>query len=176
MVVAFPSWLKCSRSRVAAALLLSAAFGLGARSATGRSSVHVIVQKEARRLSILQGDRTLKTYRIALGRQPRGRKECQGDDRTPEGSYIIDSRNRNSGYHRALHVSYPNAADRKAAEKKGCNPGGDIMIHGLPNGYGWLGRTHTARDWTQGCIAVTNAEIEEIWKLVPNGTRLEIRP
>lgn len=137
---------------------------------------HVVVEKQARRLTLMRANRVLKTYTIALGGQPRGPKVCQGDKRTPEGTYVIDSRNGNSRFHRALHVSYPNAMDREAAKKARCNPGGDIMVHGLPNGYGWLGRSHTLRDWTSGCIAVTNGEIEEIWQLVPNGTPIEIKP
>lgn len=124
----------------------------------------------------MNGDTVVKSYRIALGGVPKGHKECQGDNRTPEGHYIIDSRNKSSKYHRSLHVSYPNPADIRAAKKRGCNPGGDIMIHGLPNGYGWTGASHTAIDWTLGCIAVTNKEIEEIWRLVPNGTPIEIKP
>ena len=116
------------------------------------------------------------TYRIALGGQPYGAKRCAGDNRTPEGLYTIDSRNAASAFHRALHVSYPNPADREAARRLGCRPGGDIMIHGLPKGYAWLGKAHAVHDWTRGCIAVTNGEIEQIWRLVPNGTRVEIKP
>jgi len=136
----------------------------------------VVVEKGARRLTLLHGNKELKTYAVALGGQPQGAKTCQGDNRTPEGAYVIDSRNLGSRFHRSLHVSYPNARDREAARKARCNPGGDIMVHGLPNGYGWLGRSHRLRDWTAGCIAVTNDEIEEIWQLVPNGTPIEIRP
>jgi murein L,D-transpeptidase YafK len=136
----------------------------------------IIVEKAKRRLILVGGARVLKEYRIALGTEPTGHKQCQGDNRTPEGVYVIDSRNLNSQYHRALHISYPNDADRRAAKKRGCKPGGDIMIHGLPKGYSWLGHDHSRVDWTQGCIAVTNAEIEEIWKLVRNGTRVLIKP
>ena len=144
--------------------------------AAGPQADHVVVEKQARRLTLMRGDRVLKIYAIALGGQARGPKVCQGDNRTPEGTYVIDSRNQNSRFHRALHVSYPNARDREAARKARCNPGGDIMVHGLPNGYGWLGRSHTLHDWTAGCVAVTNDEIEEIWRLVPNGTPIEIKP
>jgi murein L,D-transpeptidase YafK len=90
--------------------------------------------------------------------------------------YFIDSRNARSRFHRSLHISYPNAADRERARKLGVSPGGDIFIHGLPNGYGFLGSAHRAHDWTDGCIAVTDQEIEEVWKLVDNGTPIEIRP
>jgi len=118
----------------------------------------------------------IKSYRIALGGTPVGRKEQQGDHKTPEGLYTIVGRNPSSQYHRALRVSYPNAEDRARAAKRGVPPGGDIMIHGLPNGYGWVGRGHLAKDWTDGCIAVTDQEIEEIWTLVADGTPVEIRP
>jgi murein L,D-transpeptidase YafK len=149
---------------------------LGTAHAASQHADRVVVEKAARRLSLLHGNQVLKTYAVALGGEPRGRKVCQGDNRTPEGTYVIDSRNRGSRYHRSLHVSYPNATDREAARQARCSPGGDIMVHGLPNGYAWLGRSHTLHDWTLGCIAVTNDEIEEIWRLVPNGTLIEIKP
>jgi murein L,D-transpeptidase YafK len=116
------------------------------------------------------------TYKVALGQGGLAPKDRQGDGRTPEGHYVIDARNAASEYHLSLHVSYPNADDRKRAAKLGVAPGGDIMIHGLPNGKGWIGAGHRAYDWTLGCIAVTNEEIEEVWKLVPVGTPVEIRP
>ena len=96
--------------------------------------------------------------------------------KTPEGSYIIDSRNPHSQFHLALHISYPNDADRARARRLGVNPGGDIMIHGLPPQWAWLGAAHRKTDWTLGCIAVTNPEIEEIWALVRIGTPIEIKP
>lgn len=120
--------------------------------------------------------KVIKAYKIALGSEPTGPKTRQGDHRTPEGVYVIDSRNSSSQFHRALHISYPSAADRERARKLGVSPGGDVFIHGLPNGYGFIGAAHRARDWTDGCIAVTDKEIEEIWKLVPNGTPIEIQP
>ena len=136
----------------------------------------LLVEKAARKMTLFAGSETLRSYRIALGRQPVGDKQCQGDCRTPEGFYVIDSRNPKSQYHRSLHVSYPSPADVADANKRGCAPGGAICIHGLPNGFGYLGPVHTLSDWTLGCIAVTDQEIEEIWKLVPNGTPIEIRP
>jgi murein L,D-transpeptidase YafK len=117
----------------------------------------------------------LKAYPVALGSQS-GRKQCEGDHRTPEGMYVVDSRNERSAFHRALHLSYPNATDLKAARKAGCSPGGAIMIHGAKNGFEWLGRLHRLKDWTTGCVAVTNAEVDEIWNAVPNGATVEIRP
>ena len=136
----------------------------------------ILVEKGARRLTLFSGGSTIRTYSIALGRQPIGPKIREGDGRTPEGSYVVDSRNYNSAYHLALHLSYPNATDRARAAKLGVSPGGDIMIHGLPNGLGWLGPAHRQHDWTRGCIAVTDMEIEEIARLVPDGTPVEVRP
>lgn len=137
---------------------------------------HIVIIKSSRTMTLMDGDKILRSYRVALGEQPVGPKRMQGDHKTPEGEYVIDAKNAHSQYHLALHISYPNAADREHARKLGVNPGGDIMIHGLPPGYAYLGAQHRQWDWTEGCIAVDNAEIEEIWKLVPVGTRVEIKP
>jgi murein L,D-transpeptidase YafK len=136
----------------------------------------IVIEKKTRTLSLFSGDRKLKTYRIALGPNAEGPKQEEGDGRTPEGTYVVDGRKRDSAFHRALHLSYPNAEDRRRARRRGVSAGGDIMIHGLPNGMGAVRRAHLRRDWTQGCIAVTNDEIEEIWRAVPNGTRVVIKP
>jgi len=136
----------------------------------------VLIEKKERRLTLLSKGKVLKTYQISLGGNPNGPKERQGDNKTPEGTYSIDSRNRDSRYHLSLHISYPNEKDKKRAKELGVSPGGDIMIHGIKNGLAWVGDLHTGVDWTKGCIAVTNEEIEEIDKLVPNGTIVEIRP
>jgi murein L,D-transpeptidase YafK len=136
----------------------------------------VIVIKHERRLTLMHAAKVLKTYSVALGGAPTGAKERQGDHRTPEGEYILDSRNSHSQYYKAIHISYPNAADRKRAAQLGVSPGGDIFLHGLPNGYAFVGAAHWLHDWTDGCIAVTNSEIDEIWSLVPNGTPIEIKP
>jgi murein L,D-transpeptidase YafK len=136
----------------------------------------ILIEKKERRLTLISKGKVLKTYKIALGGNPNGPKERQGDNKTPEGTYIIDSRNRDSRYHLSLHISYPNEKDKKRAKQRGVSPGGDIMIHGIKNGFSWVGDLHTEVDWTKGCIAVTDEEIEEIDKLVPNGTIVEIRP
>ncbi len=136
----------------------------------------ILIFKSKREMQLLHNGKVIKTYRIALGGTPVGRKERQGDHKTPEGSYTIVGRNPNSQFHRSLRISYPNPEDRARAARMGVSPGGDIMIHGLPNGYGWIGRGHLSRDWTDGCVAVTDQEIEEIWMLVDNGTPVEIRP
>jgi murein L,D-transpeptidase YafK len=137
----------------------------------------IIVFKSERKLQLLRAGKVIREYHISLGLQPVGKKTQQGDYKTPEGNYVIDGRNRYSQYHRALHISYPNAADRAAAAKLGVNPGGDVMIHGLPNSYQpKLPRGAIMTDWTWGCIALTDVELDEIWDLVPNGTPVEIRP
>jgi tetratricopeptide (TPR) repeat protein len=136
----------------------------------------VLIEKKGRRLTLLSKGEVIKTYKIALGGNPVGPKERQGDNKTPEGTYIIDSRNRNSDYHLSLHISYPNEKDKMRAKELNVSPGGDIMIHGIKNGLSWVGASHAEVDWTKGCIAVTDEEMEEIDKLVPNGTIVEIRP
>lgn len=136
----------------------------------------IVVVKSRRTMTLLRQGKVLKTYKVALGGEPRGPKTQQGDNRTPEGLYTVDSRNPRSQFHLALHISYPNAADRERARRQGVDPGGDIMIHGLPRDFAWLGPLHRQTDWTLGCIAVTNPEIEEIWAMVPLGTVVEIRP
>jgi tetratricopeptide (TPR) repeat protein len=136
----------------------------------------VLIEKKERRLTLLSKGDVIKTYKIALGGDPLGPKERQGDNKTPEGTYYIDSRNRNSEYHLSLRISYPNEKDKMRAKELGVSPGGDIMIHGIKNGLGWVGALHAGIDWTKGCIAVTDEEMEEIFKLVPIGTIVEIRP
>lgn len=133
------------------------------------------MKKSQRRLLLLQGAEIVASYAIALGQEP-GRKERQGDRRTPEGRYLIDGRKLDSQYYRALRISYPNAEDRRRARSAGLKPGGDIMIHGLPNGLEGIGSYHSSGDWTRGCIAVTNEELDEIWARVPDGTPIEILP
>ena len=136
----------------------------------------ILIEKKERRLTLISKGKVLKTYKIALGGNPNGPKERQGDNKTPEGTYVIDSRNKDSRYHLSLHISYPNGKDKKQAKELGVSAGGDIMIHGIKNGFSWVGDSHTEADWTKGCVAVTDEEIEEIDKLAPNGTIVDIRP
>jgi murein L,D-transpeptidase YafK len=133
----------------------------------------IVVQKADHRMTLYSHGRVIRTYAVHLGPNG-GPKRQRGDGRTPEGRYAIDSRNVASRYHRSLRISYPNAADRRNARRRGVDPGGDVMIHGWPNGIKIADAL--ARDWTLGCIAVTDREIEEIWTLVPNGTPIDIRP
>ena len=178
--------MKVRRAIAAAALLIVCAGSFVAlrgwsekastQSTGAQKADSVLILKKDHVLELLADGKVIKTYKVALGRGGLAPKEREGDARTPEGHYIIDARNAASHYHRALHVSYPNAEDRSRAAKLGVAPGGDIMIHGLPNGKGWVGAGHRLYDWTLGCIAVTDQEIEEIWDLVPVGTPVEIRP
>jgi murein L,D-transpeptidase YafK len=136
----------------------------------------VLVIKSEKRMYLVKKNVRYREYRISLGAKPQGHKQQQGDKRTPEGRYTLDYRNPNSAYYKSIHISYPNSKDRAAAREKGWNPGGDIMIHGQPNGYGWMGIVSQFYDWTDGCIAVSNSEMEEIWTTVKVGTPIEIRP
>jgi murein L,D-transpeptidase YafK len=151
--------------------------GLSSVSATSTAQADkIVIVKSTHTMTLLRGDRVLKTYKVALGTVPVGPKRMEGDHKTPEGNYVIDSRNPQSQFHLALHISYPSAADQQKARKPGARPGGAIIIHGLARSFAYLGPLHRQTDWTDGCVAVTNAEIEEIWKLVPVGTKVEIRP
>jgi murein L,D-transpeptidase YafK len=130
----------------------------------------VVVNKSKREMLLLRGTSVLRAYRVALGREPVGHKQQEGDGRTPEGQYVIDRRNPKSRYYLSLRISYPNAGDTACARELGVDPGGDIMIHGLKDGVVRDG------DWTQGCIAVTDREMDEIWGLVAEGTPIVINP
>jgi murein L,D-transpeptidase YafK len=136
----------------------------------------ILIEKSSHTLTLFKNDQPLKTYPVSLGRGGLQAKTKEGDALTPEGIYKIDRRNPNSRYYLSLGIDYPDAKDRARAEKNGVNPGGDIMIHGLMNGMGFVGTWHRLVDWTQGCIALTDQEMEEIWNAVPDGTIVEIRP
>jgi murein L,D-transpeptidase YafK len=136
----------------------------------------VVVYKSERVLQLKRGGEVLRSFPIALGREPSGPKRQEGDGRTPEGVYTLDWRNPTSQFHRALHISYPRPADAEHALRWGVSPGGQIMLHGLPNGIAAEQVGHPRRDWTEGCIALTNEEIEEIWARVDDGTTIIIYP
>ena len=142
----------------------------------GTRADRVRVRKSARTLELYAGAELLRSYHVSLGRHPQGPKQSEGDGRTPEGHYVLDYRKLDSSFHRALHVSYPSPADVASAKARSESPGGLIMVHGIRNGLGFLGRLHTWRDWTDGCIAVTDGEIEEIVRVVPDGTPIDIEP
>ncbi len=134
------------------------------------------VDKSERRMQLLRKGEVVRLYRISLGSNPAGHKQKEGDGRTPEGRYRIDWRNPRSKFYRSLHISYPNTQDRRAARLMGVSPGGAIMIHGLPNGWGWAAPFLAPLDWTDGCIAVRDSEMDEIWNAVRDGTPIEILP
>jgi len=135
---------------------------------------HILIEKSARQLTVFRHGKALRTYEIALGFAPDGDKVQQGDGKTPEGTFTINRRNPQSSYHLSLGIDYPQAQHRARAITAGVDPGGDIFIHGQPNGMGNLATL--AYDWTAGCIAISDTEIEELWRVVQTGTRVEIRP
>lgn len=136
----------------------------------------IVVLKSQRQMVLMRGDHVVKVYRVALGRYPAGHKTEAGDSRTPEGTYQINRRLSDSNFYRAIQISYPNDRDVAQARARGVNPGGQIMIHGLPNEWTADQVGHPRLDWTQGCIAVTNREMDEIWRMVQLGTTVEIYP
>ena len=134
----------------------------------------VLVDKSMRKMWLVAAGRKYREYDISLGDRPEGHKKQEGDERTPEGRYVIDYRNPESKYHLSLHIDYPRQQDLEAARQSGVSPGGNIFIHGVPNGLESASGKLAGRDWTDGCIAVSNQEIEEIWQLVRDGTPIEI--
>ena len=175
--------LPVSLATVAFALLGPADSTRAAKPAASGTSVparfaadSIVVEKGERRLTLYRQGAVVRRYLVALGQQPVGDKVRRGDMRTPEGLFRIEARNPQSRYHLALRISYPDPAHRARAKALGVSPGGDIMIHGLPKRQAWVGAAHRDYDWTEGCIAVTNAEIEEIFGAVPLGTPIHIKP
>lgn len=136
----------------------------------------VVVRKSERRLYLMDGEAVVRTYPVSLGDNPEGHKLYEGDKRTPEGDYTLDWRNAESDFYKSIHISYPSERDQELASSWGLDPGGSIMIHGLPNDVGDLAFAYAGLDWTNGCIAVTNEEMEEIWQLVSDGTPISIHP
>ena len=138
---------------------------------------NILVEKKLRKMYLIKDGQIIKEYRISLGSNPIGAKQQENDGKTPEGQYVIEMHNPKSKFHRALKISYPNEDDKRWAKEHNVSAGGDIMIHGFPNWVpNFLFKYIHKSDWTQGCIAVTNEQIEEIWNLVKNGTPIEIRP
>lgn len=135
----------------------------------------IVIEKSKRRLTLYKQGEILRAYPVSLGRGGMAPKQREGDKLTPEGTYKISGRNSNSAYYLSLRINYPDKDDIKRARAAGVSAGRDIMIHGITNGLGWVGTLHRRMDWTQGCIAVTNAEIAEIWRVVPDGTVVEIK-
>jgi len=136
----------------------------------------VLIEKAARKLHLVKGGEIIKTFKIALGMVPVGDKEFEGDFKTPEGRYVLDIRNPDSDYFLAIRISYPNAVDRREAREKGVDPGGAIMIHGQPNVPTRSEMYYRTQDWTNGCIAVSNSDMIDIWLMTGENTPIEIRP
>lgn len=151
--------------------------GLGrANQYNGPKVTSIVVNKGARKMYLLNGTNILREYKVDLGFAPVGDKTIEGDGKTPEGTYLIDRRNPYSRFHLSLGISYPNRSDRSAARALGKSPGGDIFIHGEPNNAKDRKRAARVQDWTAGCIAVSNEEIEEIYAMVTTGTVITLRP
>lgn len=170
---------------VAGAIALSMASSLDSTRAASSSVARpvapaagdsLVVEKSKRQLIVYYRGKAVRTYYVALGRNPVGDKLRIGDNRTPEGLFYIEGRNPNSQYHLSLRISYPDSAHRVRSARVGAQPGGDIMIHGLPPTQETFGAAHRDFDWTNGCIAVTNREIEELWRVIRDGTPIQIKP
>ena len=136
----------------------------------------VLVEKSKNLLTLFKNQKVIGTYHVVFGGNPVGHKEQEGDNKTLEGRYILDSKNVNSAYYKSIHISYPNAKDRANAKAKGVSPGGAIMIHGQKNGFGWAAAATQKRNWTLGCIALTNEHMEIVWKSVNVPISIEIKP
>jgi len=136
----------------------------------------VRVQKSAHTLQLLSQGQVVRTFHVALGSHPQGQKQQEGDGRTPEGAYVLDYKKDDSAFYKAIHLSYPNAQDIAAAQQRGVSPGGLIMIHGQKNGLGWLAGLSQKFDWTNGCIALSNVDMDVVWQLVAAGTPIEVQP
>ncbi len=136
----------------------------------------VVVEKAARKLHLMQRGKPFRTFNISLGIRPDGDKREEGDFRTPEGRYLLDSRNANSEFFLSIHISYPNRQDRRQARSDGVQPGGSIMIHGQPNEPSKSETYYQTQDWTNGCIAVSNSDMIDIWLMTAENTPIEIHP
>ncbi len=136
----------------------------------------VVVEKEKRKLHLIKGNEVFRSFDIALGIAPVGDKQSEGDFRTPEGIYTLDDRNPDSDFFLSIHISYPNSGDRREARATGVSPGGQIMIHGQPNEPTYSAAYYKKQDWTNGCIAVSNSDMIDIWLMTPNDIAIEIRP
>jgi murein L,D-transpeptidase YafK len=136
----------------------------------------VVVEKENRKLYLMKDGVTFRTFDVALGVYPVGGKAVEGDQKTPEGRYVLDMRNPDSEFFLSIHVSYPNTADRRDARSKGQDPGGQIMIHGQPNNPTYSAAYYAKEDWTNGCIALSNSDMIDVWLMTPDNVQIEIRP
>ena len=134
-----------------------------------------MIKSEAK-LYLKKNGKVFKKYHVSFGANPKGHKQQEGDERTPEGKYILDYKNKKSSFYKAIHISYPNANDKKRAKKRWISPGGQIMIHGQKNGFGWFSFIVQRFNWTDGCIALSNCDMYEVWNSIDVGTPIEIKP
>ena len=161
----------CYIISAALAILLLSGLAYG-----GQVADFVLVIKSESRLYLLHEGKELASFKVAFGGNPRGHKQQQGDERTPEGRYTLDYKNAQSAYYKSIHVSYPNDKDRESAKKRGVDPGGHIMVHGHRNGYEGFATIVQLFNWTDGCIALSNKDMDVVWQTVNPGTPIEIRP
>ena len=156
--------------------LVVAALFIMSSTAFAEKADLVRVNKSEAKLYLVKAGTAFAIFPVVFGGQPAGHKQQEGDERTPEGRYVLDYKKENSAFFKAIHVSYPNAADTRHAEQLGVSPGGAIMIHGQKNGLGWLSPIAQLVNWTDGCIALTNRDMQVVWESVDAGTPIEIEP
>ena len=172
--------MRIDKKRTTSGIIFTCLLGFGCLSPLSAGEFpeadQVVVEKAARKLHLMRNGKAFRTFEIALGIQPDGDKEREGDFRTPEGRYLLDVRNPNSEFFLSIHVSYPNRQDRREAKKGGVDPGGSIMIHGQPNEPKKSEAFYRSQDWTNGCIAVSNSDMIDIWLMTGKNTPIDIRP
>jgi murein L,D-transpeptidase YafK len=168
--------VRCHGFAAILVLVLAAALSAPAAAADFPLADKVLVEKGKRQLHLLRNGRPFRTFKIALGLSPEGDKEQEGDQKTPEGYYMLDARNPDSDYFLSIHISYPSASDQAEARRKGVDPGSAIMIHGQPNNPTFSAAYYAREDWTNGCIAVSNSDMIDIWLMTPDSIPIEIVP
>ena len=169
------------RLRLLICFCLAHAAGWSAQADIATASSYPVVDlirvyKKERKLEVLSSGRVLRSFSVALGKDPIGHKVREGDGRTPEGKYLLDFRKADSAFYKAFHISYPNAQDTAQARARQVSPGGQIMVHGQKNGFGWLSPIMQRFDWTNGCIGLSNEDMDVLWSLLKDGTPIEIFP
>ncbi|MFC4310086.1 murein L,D-transpeptidase family protein [Steroidobacter flavus] len=165
-----------TRHAVAGGLVLAVLLCTSTHLAAAEKADRVVVRKAESRLYLERDGKTFASFKAAFGARPKGHKQQEGDERTPEGRYVLDSKNANSAYYKAIHISYPNSQDLASAQARRIPPGGLIMVHGQKNGFGWLAPLAQRFNWTDGCVAVSNKDMDVIWQAVDIGTPIEILP
>lgn len=159
------------RHITAVALLLLSTLAFSAEKAD-----RVVVVKSEGKLYLYKVNQVLASYSVVFGANPKGHKQQQGDERTPEGRYFLDYKKADSAFHKAIRISYPNAKDIESARKRGVDPGGSVMVHGQKNGFAWASFIARYFNWTNGCIALANADMDAVWEAVDAGTPIDIKP